>query len=409
MYNIDTLTLCMSCSRGDKRKNVFTGKYEDTLDWEYTARMQQKIIRKMVVYENDIKNMSSVIINPKGKYIKAPVYWHKYYNGYRFTYFENWHSLTVMIPHYKIQKLAAKVIVELVRETIMVLFKITDDDMNSIYLNRIDIKCDYRYADEEEFKIIKNIIDKVTDNYYCYQKEIKQNDEKGYLITFIKNNDNKYKNSKGTIVESKKIIKNKLSNEEFTEEDDSGGYMQVTEYNKTLEIEQQIAEGKLPESYRDKYINVFRTEVRIKNKRLNYFKNTSGILKTLENYYDSETTSQLYEFPTKRIFGVNDFYRIDEALNIINGSSMRQTTKDKLCRLILLVNEKGCTIAKKEWNKMFSEKTYANHKKKIESLGLNIISYDDVIDNKAVSVETIKNFTLLKNRIADCLDGETTD
>lgn len=407
MYNIDTLTLCMSCSRGDKRKNVFTGKYEDTLDWEYTARMQQKIIRKMVVYENDIKNMSSVIINPKGKYIKAPVYWHKYYNGYRFTYFENWHSLTVMIPHYKIQKLAAKDIIELVRETIMVLFKITDDDMNSIYLNRIDIKCDYRYADEEEFRIIKNILDKVKDNYYCYKKEIRQNDPNGYLITFTKDKDNKY--SKGPITASAKVIKNKLNDEEFIEEDDIGSYMQIVEYNKTLEIEQQISEGKLPESYRDKYINVFRTEVRIGNSRLNHYKNTSGIMKILENYYNLETTTQLYEYPTKRIFGTNDFYRIDEALNIINSSSMRHTTKEKLCNLLLLVNEKGCTIAKKEWNNMFSEKTYANHKKKIESLGLNIITYDEVIDNKVVSVETIKNFTLLKNRIADCIDGETID
>ena len=30
MYNIDTLTLGMACSRGYKRKNIFTGEYEDT-------------------------------------------------------------------------------------------------------------------------------------------------------------------------------------------------------------------------------------------------------------------------------------------------------------------------------------------------------------------------------------------
>lgn len=407
MYNIDTLTLGMLCTRGYKRKNFFTGEYEDTLDWGYTARMQQKITNKMVVYEKDIQNMNSVIMNQKGKYVKAPVHWHQYYNGYRFDYYENWNSLTVMLPHYKIHKLSATDIVELVKETIMRLFTIADDDMNPIYLNRLDIKCDYRYADEEEFRIIKNLLDKVTDNYYCYKKNIRQNDENGYVITFTKDKDNKY--SKGPITASAKVIKNKLNDEEITEEDDIGSYMQIVEYNKTLEIENQIAEGKLPESYRDKYINVFRTEVRIGNSRLNHYKKTSGILKTLENYYDGETTSQLYEFPTKRIFGVNDFYRIDEALNIINGSSMRQTTKDKLCKLILLVNEKGCTIAKKEWNNMFSEKTYANHKKKIESLGLNIITYDEVIDNKVVSVETIKNFTLLKNRIADCIDGETID
>ena len=68
MYNIDTLTLGMSCTRGYKRRNFFTGEYEDTLDWEYTARMQQKITDKMVVYEKDIKNMSSVIMNKTGKY-----------------------------------------------------------------------------------------------------------------------------------------------------------------------------------------------------------------------------------------------------------------------------------------------------------------------------------------------------
>ena len=49
------------------------------------------------------------------------------------------------------------------------------------------------------------------------------------------------------------------------EEEIISNYMEVTMYNKTLEIEKKIAEGKLSEKDRKKYHNILRTDVNIRN------------------------------------------------------------------------------------------------------------------------------------------------
>lgn len=410
MYNIiDTITLSMTCARGYKVRNFFTGKLVSTLDWTYAAKMQQKITKKMIIYEKDKNNMSKYVWTSKYKAEKADVNYHKYYKGYYFNYFENWHSLTVMIPHHKLESHTAKEIINNVTTVILDLFELDLEDLNEIVLNRIDIKCDFRYADDEEYTIIKSILSKVVDNYYCYQKEILQNDEKGYILTFSRPTNGEVR--KGIITASTKKITNKAvekENEKTEDEDDIGSYMQIVEYNKTLQIENDIANGRVPESYREKYINVFRTEVRIRNARLNYYKNRKCISKTLEYYSKNyDLLVSIYNKATRALFGTNDFFRIDEALDIINSNkSMRISTKNKLCELLQLVNQKGITAAKGEWDKKFCPSTFINHKKKIESLGINIITFDRTINNKVVSVEMIKNFTLLKNRIPDCYDGK---
>ena len=53
------------------------------------------------------------------------------------------------------------------------------------------------------------------------------------------------------------------------EEEIISNYMEVTMYNKTLEIEKRIAEGRLSEKERKRYDNIFRTEVKIRNGKLN--------------------------------------------------------------------------------------------------------------------------------------------
>lgn len=411
MYNIvDTITLCMSCSRGYKRKNVFTGEYEETLDWTYTAKMQQKITSKMILYEKDKQSMNKYIRVSEFKYKKAKVNWHKYYQGYIFNYFENWHSLTIIIPHYKLEYHTSKEIVKNVTAVTQELFEIDTEDLNEIVLNRLDLKVDFRYADETEYAIIKNIISKVADKYYCYQKNIKQDNEEGYLVTFTRPTDSEY--SKGPVTSSTKIITNKevARENEITENEDIGSYLQVVEYNKTLQIEQDIAKGKAPVSYREKYINVFRTEVRLRNARLNYYKNKMGIVKTLDNYCnDYEFLKEIYTKPTKVLFGTKDFFRIDIALEIIQCSNKRQATKDKLCQLVTLINEKGYSQAKDEWTTKYCDSTFRNNIKQVETLGINAITFDKEVNGKEVDVEFIKNFTLIKNRIPDTYDGEVID
>ena len=411
MYSIiDTFTLCMSCTRWYKAKNVITGKYEDTINWSYTAKLQQKITSKMFQNEQDKQNMNRVVKVNEFKWKKAKVNWHRKYKGYVFNYYENWHSLTIMVPHYKLEDSTAKEIVEDITAVIIELFDLELSDLNEIVLNRLDIKVDFRYADETEYEIIKNVISKVADTYYCYQKNIRQDSEEGYLVTFTRPTSNDY--SKGPVTSSTKTIINKEVTRgnkkvEETENEDIGSYLELAEYNKTLQIEQDIAKGKVPVSYREKYINVFRTEVRLRNSRLNYYKNNIGITKTLDNYCnDYEFLKEIYTKPTKTLFGTKDFFRIDIALEIIKGSNKRQTTKDKLCTLIELINKNGYTKAKNEWIQKYCDSTFRNNVKQVEKLGINVITFDKEINKTEIKNEIIKNFTLIENRIPDTYNGE---
>ena len=184
-------------------------------------------------------------------------------------------------------------------------------------------------------------------------------------------------------------------------------YMEVTMYNKTLEIEKKIAEGKVSEKERQRYKNTFRTEVKIRNGKLNSISQKTRAEgkekpKTLEAYYNKETTEGLYNSYIPRILGTNDFYRIDKALEIVKAdTTMRDTTRKKLCQLLKLINKKGYTKAKDEWCKQYNKKTFRNHVKKIEELGVNILTFDTEIDGEEVKTEKIKNFTVLENGVKD--------
>ncbi len=405
MYSIiDTFTLCMSCTRWYKTKNVITGKYYDTIDWSYTARLQQKITSKMFQNEQDKQNVNRVVKVSEYKWKKAKVNWHRKYKGYVFNYYENWHSLTIMVPHYKLENYKATEILKDVTAVIQELFEIATEDLNEILLNRLDIKVDYRYKDDEEYQIIKNILSKVSDKYYSYQKQVKKDDETGYILTFSRLTDIEY--NKGPVTTSNKIIENKLG-KRVEDEEDIGNNMEIEQYDKMRQVEQSIADGKVPESYRDKYVNVFRTEVRIRNARLNYYKNKMGTTKNLENYCDDfDLLYEIYIKPTKTLFGTNNYYRVDTALQVINGSKKRNTTKIKLCELVELINQKGYSAAKDEWTNRYCTSTFRNNIKQIEALGINTITYDKQINNKTTSVEVVRNFTLLENRVAICYDDE---
>ena len=49
----------------------------------------------------------------------------------------------------------------------------------------------------------------------------------------------------------------------------------------------------------------------------------------------------------------------------------------------------------------YNKKTFRNHVKKIEELGVNILTFDTEIDGEEVKTEKIKNFTVLENGVKD--------
>lgn len=195
----------------------------------------------------------------------------------------------------------------------------------------------------------------------------------------------------------------KLTREEARE----CSYMEAELYNKTLQIEQKYAEGKVATQEVLRYSNTFRTEVRVRNGKLNSNKQKktsswAGQSKELKTYYNDKSTNELYNTHIPRIFGTNDFYRIDIAVKTIQDStSIKNSMKPKLCRLVRLINRYGYTRARNIWEKKYSTSTFRNHIKLIESTGINVISFDKVINDVKVEKEMIKNFTSLKNAIPE--------
>ena len=183
-------------------------------------------------------------------------------------------------------------------------------------------------------------------------------------------------------------------------------YMEVTQYNKTKEIEMKIAEGRAPETEREKFVNVFRTEVKVKNNKLNAYKNSGKIPdKLLETYYNDNKTTELYSGIIQKLFGVNDFFRIDIALDIIEKDEKnKKCTKDKLKKLMKRINRYGYAKAKKYWVNKYSDVTFRNHIKKIEELGINVLTFDRAINGIELETESMKNFTNLKNSIKNKME-----
>lgn len=188
-------------------------------------------------------------------------------------------------------------------------------------------------------------------------------------------------------------------------------YIEMTLYNKTKEIENKIAEGRAPETELERFVNVFRTEVKIKNNKLNALKNSGKMTdKLLETYYNDEVTTKLYSSIVEKLFGKNDFFRIDIALDIIEKDEKnKKCTKDKLKKLIKKINRYGYTKAKKYWVNKYSEVTFRNHIKKIEELGINVLTFDRAIDGIELETESMKNFTNLENSIKNKMEVKQND
>lgn len=187
--------------------------------------------------------------------------------------------------------------------------------------------------------------------------------------------------------------------------EESSNYLEIIVYNKTKEIENRIANGKASKDELIKYKDVIRTEIKVKNGKLNSNKSQDQLnLKTdirtkdLDKYYNSKATEDYYSKNAKKLFGTEPFYRLDIAImKIENNRNIKTKMKEKLIALIKLINLEGYTVAKDIWVSTFSLSTFNLHIKRIRGLGMNVITFDNVIDGITVDYEYIPNFSLLEN------------
>ncbi len=223
-------------------------------------------------------------------------------------------------------------------------------------LNRIDFKrdseCEYQPNDEKQ--AINSILSKSRDSYNgVYKEKLK----KGIGI--------KYK--------------------------PKSSYIELIVYDKEQERKDKLKHKQKSSHYEleiAKYKNVFRTELRLKNKRLYYnIKHTLKIDKILDKYYNEEVADECFKRYVEPIFYTEPFYRIDYALLAIQ-SDRRLTEKEaeKLCKLVIDINEKGYTKAKAEYN--YCDDTFDKHINLLRSIGINPLTFDEDID-----IAFLLNFT----------------
>lgn len=257
--------------------------------------------------------------------------------------------------------------------------------IKSITLNRIDYNIDYRISSNEVREIIYNLMKKTKDRLGLVVKTSFKT-----AITYLPAN----------------------------------GYVETITYDK--EMEQNLKYSYDDYEYienLDRFKGIFRTEVRIKNRKLNQNKRAEnwGLSKDLSNYLVKDMKAYFWKQYAEKVWFTEPFYRIDVAIKLVKqNDTLTKATKIKLIEVLKEINKNGFTKTKEFFayekrkkqiyvaessgataetlsnikNKKFCSQDYStfnNYIKKIRSLGINPLTFD-----KSFKLEKIENFAIYK-------------
>lgn len=151
----------------------------------------------------------------------------------------------------------------------------------------------------------------------------------------------------------------------------------------------------------EKYKNILRTEVKVKNRHLDYKKNVRD--KTLANYFKEEVAQEYFTNYIEPVFYTEDFYRLDVAIDKIKKYKPK-TKKDivvtnlekkRACAFITEINQFGISEVKAK----FSEKTFKKYIAIIRNLEINPLCFSPVINGKKITIEKMENFTRFSSSV----------
>lgn len=289
---------------------------------------------RVVVLEN-IKKVSKLDIQEKeikrkGKTVNIKLYgyissYQQEYDTHKSTLYSFYYScntgyLTVTLSNQSILARNENMIKKDIKQVMSKHFNIPDKYLetvdNFIVLTRIDYKRDYYYHNFQEYSLIRQIIDIAPDTIMrdYYNKEIKRDDEQEYRVTY---------------------------------QSTTNRAAEFVLYNKDMEQLRKYQLKKIDDIQLSSYKNMFRSEVRIFNAKLNVEKcKSDGKDKTITNYKCLSSATEYFNKYSKQAFFDKPFYRIDVAKDMVNKSSLKQNMKYKLCHLLELINENGYTKAK---------------------------------------------------------------
>ena len=173
------------------------------------------------------------------------------------------------------------------------------------------------------------------------------------------------------------------------------GYIELISYDKEKELRDKMKKKPLNEIFAenesiDNYLGIIRTEVKVKNRKLNYNKKSLGMAKELGNYLDINMADDYFKNYAEKVWYAEPFYRIDIAIDKIrNSKELKENMKEKLCALILKIHKNGLTQAQNFYKNKYSDSTFTSHIKKIRSLGINPLTF-----SKTYEIEKMENFAI---------------
>lgn len=270
----------------------------------------------------------------KGKYKKEKqVYYINYtLKDYNFYYNPRTYYLSIMIEHQALLGNAKFEIMNNIRDIFQNYFGLEDKYLKNLdratKLSRIDYKRDHRYIDEQHISLIKFIVEIAPDtigngNY----EKLDERDEHLDIEDF---DDIEY---------MKKFKSSSNKTAEFVI------------YDKQLEQEDKFRKGKITQEELEYFEKVIRFEVRIKNEKLKNLKRKKNwaLDKDIDNYKDENIADELFNYYAEQAFFSEPFYRLDYAIRLIYNSEQKPNMRKKLVKLVKVINEKGYTRAKQEY------------------------------------------------------------
>lgn len=263
--------------------------------------------------------------------------------------------------------------------------------VKNITLNRIDYNIDYRISCEEERQIIYDLMQIASENLGKVVKTL-------YISAITYN--------------------------------PKHGYVELIVYDKEMERKLAIRyDDYISDNDVDKdFKGIIRIEVRIKNRKLNYYKYNErwNLSKELKHYLREDMKQYFFRQYSEKIWFAESFYRIDVALDLIrNNAYLKDNMKRKLCDVLKSIRRNGYTrtrnsygnmkriddiqkaiktgLSSKYIDKLRTEKlcgsdfaTFNNYIKKIRELGINPLTY-----SRNYELEKIENFAKYESSAID--------
>ena len=230
--------------------------------------------------------------------------------------------------------------------------QIDDRYVKKVTLNRIDYNIDYKIKNDEEREIIYSLMKKCRNDLYKVVKSFFKS-----AITY----------------------------------NPEEGWVEIITYDKEMEEIQRYSYEDIIVLNKDEleYVGVFRTEVRIKNAKLNYNKTVSlGLEKDLSNYLCEYMKEMYWKKYAEKVWFSEDFYRLDKAIEIVKNSNLKDNMKKKLCALLRKINKYDYSQARSSYK---CDDTFRNHIKIIRSLNVNPLTFENTF-----KLEKMENFARYK-------------